>query len=586
MAERYKRYESKGLALKMPTVDFTFEKNRSNNLNSLSSNLDRMAQTFYSNAVQTAKIEGAEYGALNAPTEQQLLDASEDNTELDFVGNKDTVFGRYARTATLEATSDRLTVLAKQAMSKITLEGRTNATDPSEIAKELDSVTSGLSDVLDNESPVTSKKFKATLGLYANAEYKTYASKYITDQQLHNKTIWTLEFDNIVNIGLSKLIQAGLVANIPTDITKDGKTVYKDEKVAITPNVINSVKSNLLRKMPPSTTPAEILARSVQFDKAVLQSAKDIVHETVFKGENPYITLSRIENGNLDKLPLAVQSAFSVVAGEDKNLLLKVARDAYDEVEAREMTKISNANTKRAEFIRIAEINASSALLIKDRPDALIKYKAQMFLMERLDPKKHKEMVDVLKENPDLKYATYSDGGTFDKITLKFSALNVDLSQHELNTYLQTGKLNKNDFEDFTTKLSARSDSEFTRALGFARSQLQIPTSFIQMGDRTNENVKVLKTIEEAMYRARRDDKDFKASIWMDNNFQAYRTQGYETEFKAIQQLALDYLNKKHMDNLINRAENGSAYKQTLVDIKSKIEDYNKNPNNVDKVKF
>jgi len=586
MAERYKRYESKGLALKMPTVDFTFEKNRSNNLSNLSSNLDRMAQTFYSNAVQTAKIEGAEYGALNAPTEQQLLDASEDNTELDFVGDKDTVFGRYARTATLEATSDRLTLMAKQAMSSIILKGRTNATDPTDIAKELDSVTSGLSDVLDNESPVTSKKFKATLGLYANAEYKTYASKYITDQQLHNKTIWTLEFDNIVNIALPKLIEAGLVANIPTDTTKDGKTVYKSEKVAITPNVINSVKSNHLRKMPPSTTPAEILARSVQFDKAVLQSAKDIVHEAVFKGENPYITLSKIQNGKLDKLPLAVQSAFSVVAGEDKMLLKKVARDAYDEVEAREMTKISNANTKRDEFIRITEINASSALLINDRPEALKKYKAQMLLMEKLDSKKHKEMVEVLKENPNLKYKTYSDGGTFDKITLQFSALNVDLSQHELNTFLQTGKLNKDDYENFTKKLSARSDKEFTRALGFARSQLQIPTSFIQMGDKTNANVKVLKTIEEGMFRARRDDKDFKASVWMDNNFEAYRTKGKETEFKAIKELAKNYLSKQNLNNLINRAENGSTYKQMLVDVNTKIETYNNNPINIDKVTF
>lgn len=586
MAERYKRYESKGLALKMPTVDFTFEKNRSNNLSNLSSNLDRMAQTFYSNAVQTAKIEGAEYGALNAPTEQQLLDASESNTELDFVGNNDSVFGRYARTATLEATSDRLTLMAKQSMSRIILEAKMNGTDPSEVAKELDSVTSGLSDVLDNESPVTAKKFKATLGIYSNAEYKTYASKYITDKQAELKTTWTQNFDSTVNVNLPKLIEAGIAIRVPSDIKKDGETVYKNKQVATTKELLQTIKDKLLSTRPVGTTSAEVSARSIQFDKAVLQSAKDIVHETVFKGENPYITLSRIENGNLDKLPLAVQSAFSVVAGEDKNLLLKVARDAYDEVEAREMTKISNANTKRDEFTRIAEINASSALLIKDRPEALKRYKAQMFLMERLDPKKHKEMVDVLKENPDLKYQTYSDGGTFDKITLKFSALNVDLSQHELNTYLQTGKLNKNDFEVFTKNLSARSDSEFTRALGFARSQLQIPTSFIQMGDRTNANVKVLKTIEEAMYRARRDDKDFKASIWMDNNFQAYRTEGYETEFKAIQQLALDYLNKKHIDNLINRAETGSAYKQTLVDIKSKIEDYNKNPNNVDKVKF
>ena len=106
------------------------------------------------------------------------------------------------------------------------------------------------------------------------------------------------------------------------------------------------------------------------------------------------------------------------------------------------------------------------------------------------------------------------------------------------------------------------------------------------MGDKTNANVKVLKTIEEGMFRARRDDKDFKASVWMDNNFEAYRTKGKETEFKAIKELAKNYLSKQNLNNLINRAENGSTYKQMLVDVNTKIETYNNNPINIDKVTF
>ena len=194
MAERYQRYKTKGLALRMPTVDFSFEQTRSNNLAGLSNSLDRMSEIFYKNAVQTAKIEGAEYGALNAPTEQQLLDASESNTELDFVGDKDTVFGRYARTATLEATSDKLTLLAKEKIAEVILDAKVKDIDPTEVSKQIDSITSGLSDVLDNESPVTSKKFKATMGIYANAEYKTYASKYITDKQKELRKNWVLNY--------------------------------------------------------------------------------------------------------------------------------------------------------------------------------------------------------------------------------------------------------------------------------------------------------------------------------------------------------------------------------------------------------
>jgi len=575
MADRYQRYESKGLALKMPTVDFTFEKNRSNNLSNLSSNLDRMAQTFYSNAVQTAKIEGAEYGALNAPTEQQLLDASESNTELDFVGNNDSVFGRYARTATLEATSDQLTLMAKQSMSSIIVEGKMNGTDPSDIAKQLDSVTSGLSDVLDNESPVTAKKFKATMGIYANAEYKTYASKYITDKQAEFKTTWTLNFDSTVNVNLPKLIEAGITTKIPTDTKQDGTTVYKNEQVVTTKEVLQNIKDKLFSTRPVGTTSAEILARSKQFDDQVLQSAKDIVNEAVFKNENPYKMLKLIKDNKLDKLPLSVRSAFSVVGGEDKNLLKKVAQDAYDDSIKEIETKISHQNILRQENIRIVEINASTALLNSNSAQAVKDYQKEIDLMLKLDIKKYKEMRDLLKENPTLSYAPYSSGATFDKVSRKFDELNVDLTQSELNTFLLTKKLSKDDFDEFTKKLSARSDKEFTRTLTEARSKLKVPFSIIGNSSVMKSwQYNTLKNIEEGMYRARRTDPDFIASKWLDENYLSYKENGEVTELDILKELGGDYLNLDYLNKLINKTSDG-ARKTKLQEDKNRILNWN-----------
>ena len=574
MADRYQRYESKGLALKMPTVDFTFEKNRSNNLSNLSSNLDRMAQTFYSNAVQTAKIEGAEYGALNAPTEQQLLDASESNTELDFVGNNDSVFGRYARTATLEATSDRLTLMAKQSMSSIILKGKMNGTDPSEVAKELDSVTSGLSDVLDNESPVTAKKFKATMGIYANAEYKTYASKYITDKQAEFKTTWTLNFDNTVNVNLPKLIEAGITTKIPTDI-KDGKTVSVDKQVVTTKEVLQKIKDKLFSTRPVGTTSAEILARSKQFDDQVLQSAKDIVNEAVFKNEDPYKMLSLIKNNKLEKLPLSVRSAFSVVGGEDKNLLKKVAQDAYDDSIKEIETKISHQNILRQENIRIVEINASTALLNSNSAQAVKDYQKEMDLMLKLDITKYKEMRDLLKENPTLSYAQYSSGAIFDTVSRKFDELNVDLTQSELNKYLLDKKLSKDDFDEFTKKLSSRSDKEFNRALTDARSRLKVPVSILgNSAVMKSWQFNTLKNIEEGMYRARRTDPAFIASKWLDDNYLSYRENGEVTELEILTELGGDYLNLDYLNKLINKTSDG-ARKTKLQEDKNRILNWN-----------
>ena len=552
MADRYQRYKTKGLALRMPTVDFSFEKTRSNNLAGLSNSLDRMAEVFFRNATQTAKIEGAEYGALNAPTEKQLLDASESNTELDFVGDKDTVFGRYARTATLEATSDKLTLIAKEKIAEVMLDAKVNDISPTEVSKQLDSITSGLSDVLDNESPVTSKKFKASMGIYANAEYKTYASKYITEKQKELRKNWVLNYEESLTNGLSKIIQSGYPTGIPSDMTKDGKTIYKDTNIVSTKQTIETLKKKLLATMPLGFSPSEVLAYEKRFDDHVLQSAKDVVYDSIFNNEDPQKLVDAIENKKLDKLSIAIQSAFSVVGGENKAKLKSIANKAIDDKISRETTKINFANTKRENFIKVVEINASKALLNTNKVIALKDYEDAILQMQKLNPKKADEMRELLKDNPDLKYAPYSDRKAFDSVSMKFNDQDLQLKQYQLNNLLLKGKLNKSDYDDFTDKLTARSDKEFNKALSYARSKLNIPKSFINIGGNENKNLKILKNIEEAMYSERAYNPDFLPMKWIEDNYDTYRASGKDVEERRIKELAGDYFTKEFLDKKIN----------------------------------
>ena len=579
MADRYQRYTSKGLALRMPTVDFSFEKTRSNNLAGLSNSLDRMAEVFFRNATQTAKIEGSEYGALNAPTEKQLLDASESNTELDFVGDKDTIFGRYARTATLEATSDRLTLIAKEQIAEVILDAKVKDISPTEVSKQLDSITSGLSDVLDNESPVTSRKFKATMGIYANAEYKTYASKYITDKQKELRKNWVLNYESDLTHGLPKIIQSGYPIAIPSDIKKDGKIVYKDTNIVTTKQIIETQKRKLLATMPIGFSPSEALAFGKRFDDAVLQSAKDVVYDSIFRNEDAQKLVDAIENKKIDKLPIAIQSAFSVVAGENKAKLKSIANKAIDDKISRETTKINFANTKRENFIKTIEINASQALLNTNKVIALKDYENAILQMQKLNPKKADEMRELLKDNPNLQYELNSDRGTFDSVSMKFNDQDLQLKQYQLNNLLLKGKLNKSDYDDFTVKLTARSDKEFNKALSYARSKLNIPKSFINIGGEQNKNLQILKNIEEAMYSERAYNPDFLPMKWVEDNYDTYRAKGKDVEERRIKELAGDYFTKELLQKKINSTSkriNGkpNPFYQKLVDVQSEIKQF------------
>ena len=576
MADRYQRYTSKGLALRMPTIDFTFAQTRANNLGNLSNNINKMSEMFFNRAVETAKIEGAEYGALNAPTNQQLIDANKSGQDLEFVGDKDTIFGKYARTATLQATSDKLTLIAKQSISDIMLTAQRDNVEPSEVAKQLDSVVSGLSDVLDNESPSTSLKFKANLGVYSNAEYKTYTSKFITEKQNELRTQFNLNADATITNVLPKIIQAGQVKQIPTDIKKDGKTVYEKETIATTFETIQSLKANLLAGRPSGMKTAEVLALSKRFDDAVLQYSKDIINEAIFKNEEPQKLIDAIESGKINTLPMAMQSAFSVVRGEDKALLKSIAQKAIDDKISRETTKINFANTKRENFIKVVEINASQALRNTNKVKALKDYEDAILQMQKLSPKKADEMRELLKENPSLKYEIYSDRGTFDSISMKFNDQDLQLKQYQLNNLLLTGKLNKSDYDDFTDKLTARSDKEFNKALSYARSKLNIPKSFINIGGQQNDNLAILKNIEEAMYKERAYNPDFLPMQWVEENYDTYRAKGKDVEVRRIKNLAGDYFTKEALDKKINSTprkinNKPNPFYQKLVDDRNEI---------------
>ena len=74
MAEQL-RYEQQFKGLDIPNVDFAAEREISKGYAQMSAKLDQMSNFFMKQAEGMAKIEGAEYGAANAPTKQQIEDA-------------------------------------------------------------------------------------------------------------------------------------------------------------------------------------------------------------------------------------------------------------------------------------------------------------------------------------------------------------------------------------------------------------------------------------------------------------------------------------------------------------------------------
>ncbi len=186
MAER-PTYQRRGAQLRMPTFQDAVGQVAARGAAQTGQALDRMTPFFLHQTEQQAQIRGEEYGALHAPTREQLKDAMEGKDDIDLPGGNFTVADRAARKAALAITSDNLQHLAQARITEIVLDAYKTQKDPTDLATDVDAVIAGYGDILDKNAPTLALNFRAKMGMYANREYESYAKSQIKTSTSSNK---------------------------------------------------------------------------------------------------------------------------------------------------------------------------------------------------------------------------------------------------------------------------------------------------------------------------------------------------------------------------------------------------------------
>ena len=144
--------------------------------NALSSQLNQMSNFFFNQAAQQRRIEGEEYGAANAPTFEELLEAQKQGENLlDFAP---TVFGRSAKAAALATVENEITVDAQKRFDQLAFEANKKMVSPTVLRDDLDATILGYNEVLQSTSPALSRKLTAKLSLNANNIFDSYRKSY------------------------------------------------------------------------------------------------------------------------------------------------------------------------------------------------------------------------------------------------------------------------------------------------------------------------------------------------------------------------------------------------------------------------
>ena len=539
MAKGFVRYEQQLTGLKIPDVEFAAEKQAARNYSKISSDLDRMSQFFMSQAGEMAKIEGAEYGAANAPTEQQIKDAYKEGEPLDLVGDSYSVYGRSARNAALNAATDEIEFLAKKKMMEYLVSAEKQDLPYETVIDELETISAGFSATLDAESPGNAKKLRAALGIYGYTKGQSYASDQLGRIRIQKQAAFAASFQlslegirDVIANSTSKEIQLN-----EAEAAQHGKSsiTYSAGKVA--DSTLDYQLNEILRKavgLNYSKTQIEALVKD--WNNEVKRASNALVVEEVLGHQSPKSFLTSLEGAARefntrgsstkyrDQLPAKVRNALALAKPEDRQGMVDLARQSWLTTLQDKEKEISFNNTIREEDTRVVENDFNTAILARD----VLGMTTAATKMRELDPKRAGEMLESISLVGEMSFAFKSDNTVFFKYERDLLMPNPVMTLADLRKDLTDKKLTFDDFKKFSEKYMNLYDEGYKDALDIVRATVGIPqNAYADNSLMKSVAGKIYTTIENQLLRAKRADTTgtFDPMAWVDQNLSSFYVQ-------------------------------------------------------------
>tara|TARA_R100000654_G_scaffold3257_2_gene11192 strand:+ start:442 stop:2277 length:1836 start_codon:yes stop_codon:yes gene_type:complete len=525
MAESLK-LQPLGLQFKVPETDFVGSRVQAQAMSELSANLDSMSNYLFKIAEQRAKIEGAEYGAKNAPTKQQIEDAYNAGEEIPIGGDKFTIYGSALRNAQLSSVSDELEYLARNKIVEITKNYNTNVeqygkqTDeikaslsPDNFATELDEIVAGYASTLDGVSPGYAKKFRAVLSRETNSKYLSYADKFIGE---HNK------FEKAKAIATTELF----INNINTTIegyfkrNENATELLKgDTKLAISSLIMNGV---------------DVVGFNNRLIEAIRTSAKNTVIDELLAFQKPSQIIRDMYDGNFNALPGDIGKAMKLAKdyGINREDFVKQVNTELKQIKTEKKEKDDLERAENEEEINFAISDAVSFLAVRDQDSANKIMAPFIEQQKKYTSEELKEWQKISKAYEDDRRNNYKDDElTIQKLNYKLFSVDNPLTHEELTDAFAENLIGQNTFTSMYSKIN----SIGTQRMGEARRYILDQTNHdpnIRITDPNGDDAlkervyrEIMTNVFEAELEAKLEGKTFSAILTAQN---LYKTKGVE----------------------------------------------------------
>ena len=587
MAEQL-RYEQTLQRLNMPNVDFAAEKEIARGYNQISAKLDQMSSFFMKQAEGMAKIEGAEYGAENAPTPQQIEDAKSSGKELELPGDKYSVYGTAARSAALTAVYDDVTLAAKKSILQDLTDYEKQNLDPEMLRDRFNTLIDGYAATFDNTSPALARKFRADMGIYAYGKVSTESSAYIKrerDERIATYAAGAELFLDNTNGGLRALILGAVNESLTEDGTGD-VTETRTSGELIADLIIEEKKKMLSGAIAVGMSESQVTKIANAYDARVLQIQSNIVLEEMYKqgSDQRGVFYARVkqavEKGPNSKvaleLPPSVRAAIFSTKADERNTIVNNLRTGWNNIMDDTTKEIGFNNTVREDTVLKSGISFNQQLIIYNdstneatKSAALVAMETSLANLKKNDPDKYLEFkraydLHTKKGDGDItNFALQNDTNTEALFEMDIVKVNPQYDMSDVVTALNNKKITFDYYKTMVQKYSNLYDDDFKAAISRMKQELGVPSDmYLDKTWLNSQQANVLSAAISAMNTARRNDTtgQFDADQWVTDNLPTMMTQqipGQSGQDAALVQRVKGYTRRQVLDFIDKANEAG-----------------------------
>lgn len=415
----------------------------------LSQNMDRLANFAFRQAEVEAQIKGAEYGALNAPTQQQLSDAiatGEDVTKV-VPGDTATVFGRAARKSALSALSTEFEIETRKAIVGLQTSYENKEIGLEQLESGMSSLVAEQTDILRRISPQAATQFSASVGLVSNAAYLSAAKDAAKEARIDQE----IRFRDGVNLYIRN---AEAIVRAGATVGEDGTVVTVDQK-------IDALREQIAIAAQEIDDPEFYEAKIGELDKAIVDAKVGVVmDEALLYPEHAM----KVIYGDGKFEDAEVQATFDTMNADEKRQLISQIQSAQSTKFSLESAADAQRTRQRGERSNVLQAEFTAAILSDDRATA----QSVLDQLEAVDPSAYESKLEVFS----------TDAGVNDRntvTTLRRLSLTNKLTQRDVDNAFSVGKLDMSTYKEFMSDLESQRNQAYNRAIDWLKVNRGMP---------------------------------------------------------------------------------------------------------------